>query len=114
MVRDWLLIFAGLVGLSLFLLTGIATPALGHGHYDPTCCSDRDCAPVSAGTFEATPEGYRVTLRPGDHPLVTQTMTKVFPYDSPKIRDSFDGAYHACISPAQPVFFCIYVPSAGS
>lgn len=95
-----------------FILTAlIAQAAFAHSWYDPECCSDRDCAPIteplkynSKGEILAkTKHGY--TIIPRDH----------------KIRPSKDEDIHVCMNiyiPDKPLdkktptfkFLCIYRP----
>lgn len=67
--------------------------------YPAVCCSNRDCNMVKADRVKEGPDGYEVTLLPGDHDFVkTKPVSYVIPYD--KVKDSPDGAYHICINPA--------------
>lgn len=73
------------------------TIAYAHSWYDYDCCSDQDCSPIPFGSVEIVEDGYRITLKPGDHPLVHAPFTYTIPYDSPNVRVSRDDKYHACV-----------------
>ena len=104
----------------LAILFWIAIPKLvfAHNWYDPACCSTQDCAPIDPSHVTITPEGYRINLRPGDHPMVESETSLVVPYDSPKIRiQMYDTEYHPCIrfsdwSGSHSVI-CLYIPYSG-
>jgi hypothetical protein len=93
----------------------IAFLAMGHSDggqvYDPWCCNHRDCAPIPASAVTAGPDGYRVTLRPGDHPLVRSPVSHLVPYGTERRAD--DGRYHACLYPSQDTMRCFYAPPQG-
>src|SRR6056297_2426685 len=57
------------IGAVLALIL-VATAALAHEWYDPWCCNDRDCAPISQEHVSITEDGYLVTLEKGDHPML--------------------------------------------
>jgi hypothetical protein len=103
---------------ALLLSLALAGPAAAHSWYDPTCCSDKDCAPIPDHTVQATPRGWHVRLEPGDHPLVKHTIDVVIPYGSEDVLRSEDEQFHACISPgspsADPTVMCLYVTGSGS
>jgi hypothetical protein len=92
---------------------GIGGPVGAHSWYDTYCCNTKDCAPVVASTVVVTPDGWRVTLGPGDHPLVTKPIMALVPFTSSKIRRSQDSDFHVCVFPADTVR-CLYVPDFGS
>ena len=91
-----------LATLTLLSVVFLAGPALTHSWYDPDCCSDRDCEPVSAVTFVASnPEAVPVmvvTTSFGTKPVTART----------KIRESKDSRMHACIY--QGELICLYMP----
>lgn len=66
--------------------------------YPANCCSDFDCAEIPKEKVVVEPEGYRVTLYPGDHHFIKVGMWFFIPHGDQKIRDSPDGKYHICIS----------------
>lgn len=100
------------------LLAALAAPAAAHSWYDPACCSGNDCAMVKPSAVEITPDGYRVTLEPGDHPIVAVRTIAIIPFGHKRERRSRDGDWHVCVahSPAwepggegQHVY-CLYTP----
>lgn len=87
----------------------MSAPALAHDWYDAMCCSSRDCAPIPDP--EWTPDGWRVRLMPGQHPMVTEQLDAIVPFDA--VRPSQDGGYHACVVPYQrDRVRCLYVPGS--
>lgn len=110
----------------------MAGAAAAHSWYDLDCCSAKDCAPIPAAAVTVEPEGYRVTLRPGDHFMVTAPLTAFFAHGNPNLRPSQDGDWHACVIPGfappagipegytpgwvktDPYIRCLYVPGAGA
>jgi len=93
------------------LLTFLASMVFAHEWYDPECCSDQDCAPIPVHAVEQLPDGkYRVTLRPGEHFMVSG---KTFVGSPISVRNSMDGDYHACIvnyEMADATLRCLYKP----
>lgn len=90
---------------SLFLALLLSAPAHAHDWYEPACCSDTDCAPIPDTAVREGPNGYEVTLQPGQHPMVKAPLSYVVPYD--KAKQSPDGKYHACITATgyRPCFY---------
>ena len=68
-----------IVGLALLIVFFLARPAKSHSWYDPDCCSDRDCEPVSTISFVASDPSsvpvMVVTTSFGTKPLTPQTKT---------------------------------------
>lgn len=91
-----------------------AYPAVGHEWYDLECCSGRDCAKVEPGTVTAIPGGYRITLRAGQHPMVTRDFDETVGWESRKLRQSKDDRWHVCIGPNSQVLYCVYRPEPQS
>lgn len=104
--------FAALLGLALLTGTAAAHQAPSGMEYDPWCCSGKDCAPIPARDVRTAPEGFVVTLQPGDHPMVTEPQRFVVPYGQEK--PSTDGGYHICLYPTQDALRCFYAPGMGS
>ena len=88
--------------LASIVLSGLLlTTALAHGWYDPDCCGDQDCEPVSATSYVSQKEGLpvlTVTTSFGTYPLTAET----------KIRHSKDNRMHACIFMDR--LWCLYLP----
>lgn len=75
---------------------------LAHSWYDPACCSDKDCDPLTReSTVTHVNGGYQVTVKPGDDPVF---------FSQEKVRPSQDGLYHACIGISTRMPFCLYIP----
>lgn len=118
---------------ALLALMLSATAAWSHSspqgwRYDGTCCSavepsahTGDCAPIPESAVRVVPGGYQVTLRPGDHPLVTVEHTWFVPHDrpmhpastEPAVRPSGDSDWHACLYPNESVLRCLYIRWGG-
>lgn len=90
--------------------------------YSILCCSGRDCAPITTRAVDIGPAGIKVTLTPEDHPMVTKTITTLFEWDDPRLRESEDWDFHTCVRdmaaytrpldeiPDDQLFICLYVP----
>lgn len=98
----------------ILALALIATPAFSHSWYDTACCSGKDCTPVGIGIVTPSRDGWHISIRPGDHPLVTFNIDEIIPFDDPRIRDSQDLNAHVCIHPYYHTLQCVYVPAFGS
>lgn len=79
--------------------------------YPWSCCSGQDCGPIPESAVKERPDGYHVTILPGQHPMVkTRAFSTVVPYKV--ARDAPDGGFHLCLKPetvpdAQR-FLCFY------
>lgn len=107
-----LLVWAAILG-GLWLL--YPSPADAHQapsgwSYPYLCCSDRDCTEVKAERVKEGPEGYRVTLLPGDHAFVKAQVSFLIPYS--EIKFSPDGEYHLCINERLEVL-CFFAGARG-
>jgi hypothetical protein len=94
-----------------------AAPAWGHTAptgwaYDNFCCGGQDCQSITLDHVEITPEGYVVTLGPGDHKTAKREHRKMFRYED--VRRSQDENFHACILPNSQELRCLYVPDFGT
>jgi len=87
------------------VLIAFAPGALAHDAasgwaYDPFCCNGDsetgDCQMIPSKSVKVTPNGYRVTLVPGDHRLVTRyhvfllPLTKAMQPDALPVADDVD------------------------
>jgi hypothetical protein len=90
------------VVLALLIVVALARPARSHSWYDPDCCSDRDCEPVSAVSFVASDTNSVPVMV-----VTTSFGTKPVTYMT-KIRESKDSRMHACIY--QGKLLCLYMP----
>lgn len=101
--------------LAGMVLVGTRGEAWPHEWYPAICCNGNahsgDCQAISSKTVQAIPGGYRVTLVPGDHRLVTKPHV----YDVPqaKVRDSEDGQFHICLYPDENNNQCFFAPPPG-
>lgn len=78
--------------------------------YPLECCSNRDCTEVPASRVSEGPQGYRVTLLPGDHDFITAAASYLIPYASTK--PSPDGVFHICILPNMS-WICFFAGARG-
>jgi len=83
--------------------------------YDPYCCNgdshNGDCQMIPSKSVAVTPGGYRVTLLPGDHRLVTHAHIFLLPMT--KAMQSGDNDYHLCLFPNEDTPRCFYAPEMG-
>ena len=70
---------------------------LAHEFYDPACCSDKDCRPVTCNEIVAQPDGT--------------VKYKDFTFNKRMFKTAPDGMCHVCIWGNTPM--CVYFP-AGS
>lgn len=119
-----------IVGLSMLawglvvlvaILIATSIPASAHEAplgwaYETFCCNGNgqhgDCAPVPTSSVKAVDGGYEITLRPGDHPMITSPHT--FFKAERETRLSGDEHYHVCLWPSQHNLRCLYVPPFGA
>lgn len=107
-----------LAWLSLLLILGAGSAETrAHSFYSIYCCQgDQDCQPIPMRSVRATPNGYVVTLAPHEHRILageTAPRSYLVPYTD--VKESPDGAYHACILPySKDKIRCLYVPPMGS
>ncbi|WP_112437112.1 MULTISPECIES: hypothetical protein [unclassified Rhizobium] len=83
--------------------------------YEPYCCNGDnetgDCQMIPPKSVAITPNGYRVTLLPGDHRLVTHAHVFLLPMG--RAMKSGDGDYHLCLFPNEDTPRCFYAPEMG-
>jgi hypothetical protein len=95
----------------------LAGPAAAHSFYSAYCCSDQDCVPIPASAVEVIPTGWRVTLHPGQHPFVTETVVQEFTHPGTGGNEAFlseDEDYHACKLAFSSRIRCFYAPLGGA
>lgn len=104
-VARWMLYFIASCLMIAIVMAGWLTFAQAHEWYPSRCCWSPqtapagrlgDCDAIPTSAVKVGPDGYVVTLNPGDHPMVKEPLTFVFPYD--KTETSLDGGYHVCFS----------------
>lgn len=88
--------------LALALLFATATVAHSHSWYEPACCSDRDCEPISFDSVTESAEGWTVHYQSKQGFPVMAFMPRG------KERHSQDGRFHGCATSTR--FLCLYVP----
>lgn len=130
-------IAAALVGLCIAQGAGAQSmhqhPTTGHGFYSGYCCSGYtqrngiatgDCAVIEPEHVQVTPDGYLVTLEPGDHPTVRRRLQRLFRYPdadpsndrtpgSPEAMPPGDENFHACVLPNSQELRCLYSALSG-
>lgn len=115
----WTAIVLLLAGLGLAIFLAVTTPkakaheAMAGWAYDPDCCNGNsttgDCQQIPDTSVTEGPNGFTVTLHPGDHRLVTRDHVWVVPLKSVR-WDAPDGHYHACLWPTEDTLRCFYAP----
>jgi hypothetical protein len=108
-------IIFGTIGYGAALVLGTAAGvrrAKAHDWYDRDCCSGFDCRPVSGVDTDGKPWS-EIRQVEGGYEWTSSQSGKVhfFASDSPKVRPSRDGNYHACELPASQIAMCLYVPT---
>jgi hypothetical protein len=116
--------FAVVVMVMLVLLTGVLLTAMrkAEGHdaplgwsYDNWCCNgdehEGDCQPVPESAVQSIDGGYQITLKPGEHHLVTEPHT--WTRTMKQSRWSKDENYHVCLYPNEDTLRCFYAPPMG-
>lgn len=107
---------------ALLISALLITPASAHNWYASWCCNGDahtgDCQEIPSEAVTPIEGGWRVILRPGDHRKVTKTQVYFVPYKneekySPKVRQSQDNQFHACLFPSEETLRCLYVPPMG-
>jgi hypothetical protein len=83
--------------------------------YESYCCNGNaetgDCQMIPEKSVRITPNGYEVSLAPGDHRLVTRKHQ--FNWSQGDARRSEDGEYHLCLYPNEDTPRCFYAPDMG-
>lgn len=89
---------------SLTIATAYSHEASMGWKYPFSCCGEGDCSQIAGESVKQTPNGYEISLLPGEHP---QIKTKSFHYMVPYAiaRTSLDGEYHLCLAPEPSLAF---------
>jgi len=116
--RFWRILWIMLaVGIAMVVW---AASAEAHSWYPTRCCwspqtapSGRlgDCDAIPTVRVKEGPNGYEVSLVPGDHPMVKEPISFVVAYDDADV--SLDGGYHVCFNSLMQVR-CFFAGSRGS
>lgn len=104
------------LSLALALMAG-APETRAHEWFDPWCCNGRDCQPIPDSAVKITPQGYVITLNPGDHPALakeTAPRTYTVPYASARVSLDPEQRFYACIYPDPSSMRCFYAKPNGS
>jgi hypothetical protein len=104
------------VGLALMVTIARAHSSDGGMTYSAFCCTGDaatgDCFEVPDSTVKPIEGGWRVTLRKGQHRMVTSPVVEHFvPYGTEK--KATDGKYHVCLFPNEKTMRCFYAPGMG-
>ena len=96
-----------LTAIAIILLLIVAyfkatLPAAAHSWYEPACCSNRDCEPISFDSVTESAEGWTVHYQSKQGFPVMAFMPRG------KERHSQDGRFHGCATSTR--FLCLYVP----
>ena len=107
---------AYLIATAALFVLNAPEPAAAHKAksgmaYEAWCCSGKDCAEIPDESVSAGPDGWVVTLWPGQHPMVTKPIHRVIPYRT--ARPSEDGRFHLCLWPTEADDRCFYAPPQG-
>lgn len=115
-------VLAALAGAALIIATVLLIWPV-RAHEAPTgfkfstwCCNGNsvhgDCAQIPASAVEEVPGGYQITLKPGDHHMVTKVHVFFMKQSDVKLTD--DGNFYACLYPTEDTLRCFYAPPSGS
>jgi hypothetical protein len=86
--------------------TGINGQPLGW-NWDAGCCGSSDCSIIPDSAVVEGPDGYHVTLRAGQHPMLREKgYSAIIPYGSE--RTSPTGEYGICLAAEGTHRFCFY------
>lgn len=109
-IIEWSIAGAAAVFI-LYATNADAHESRGGMKYDTYCCNSTDCQEIKHSNVTTSSQGYVVTLRPGDHTMVTREHVFTIPYD--QARQSTDGEYHICLFPKEDNLRCFYAPPMG-
>lgn len=114
-LRILLLVLSVLLALLVIHAIARAHQAPSGWHYDPECCSGRDCAEVAPPAV--TPAGLEFLVVPGGHPAATlarRPLRIVVAHDDRRIRASGDDRWHLCLTlDGRAYVLCVYRPPMG-
>ena len=115
-------VLAALTGATLIIAIALLIwPAGAHQsatgfEFDRWCCNGDsmhgDCQQIPDTAVEELSDGYRITLRPGDHHMVMKEH--VFFKKFGEVRWTNDGNFYACLYPDEDTLRCFYAPPSGS
>lgn len=111
--------FASLAAIVAFLCFALAWAARSHQapsgwEYPISCCSNQDCARVSAEAVRERRGGWHVTVTAGTHPQVLAGAPAIMVFvAAAEAQPSPDGEYHICLHPSDKRVLCFFVPPGG-
>ncbi len=80
--------------------------------YEAYCCNGNehtgDCQMISTKNVRVTSNGYEISLKAGEHRLVTKNHAFSVPQN--QTRRSQDEEYHLCLYPNEDTLRCFYAP----
>lgn len=83
--------------------------------YPFACCKgdpeDGDCQRIPYAAVKNRPNGFVVTLYPGDHHRITRRHKFLIPYGNEIV--SGDRDYHLCLHPTEEDVNCFFAPPEG-
>lgn len=91
-----------LPALALLTMHAFAHDAPSGWTYPQSCCSGRDCYPLSGIGLDTGTDGYHI-----------KATGEVIPFTSRRIKPSGDGAYHRCSwgGDVNASTICLFIPS---
>ena len=98
--------------LAVMAPTASAHQAPSGWTYPLACCSNRDCTRIADDRVRITPDGYVVSLQPGDHDFVPEAAV-TFPIPFDDAQHAPDGEYHICID-EQMNLLCFFAGAVGA
>jgi len=108
-----LIVLAVVLGMAI---QGRAHMAQTGWQYEAWCCNGNghtgDCQQIPMDSVKPVQGGWQITLKPGDHRLVTKRNVYFKSYSDTRI--SPDGFPHACLFPTEATLRCFYMPPFGS
>jgi hypothetical protein len=103
-LRLWLIaIFILAIGCLALAVKAVAHEAVSGFVYPASCCwgpsagRTGDCGEIPNASVREGPNGYELSLVPGDHPKVNAPLKLTVPYGKEQI--SPDSKYHVCLAP---------------
>lgn len=104
-------VFVGSMKACAHEATNTAGQPLGW-RWDAFCCGGTDYAIIPSSAVVEGPDGYHVTLKAGEHPMLhSKDYSAVIPYGTEKVSPS--GDYGICLGHEGNVRFCFYAGGRG-
>jgi hypothetical protein len=95
----------------------LCSPAMAHGPWPWSCCSDRDCDEIAPSSVREYPEDdtIRFSIPPGGHHLWGKDKTtnwRVTIHRS-QLKKPVTGEWGICMRPYSFEFICAFPPAVG-